>query len=106
MSLPKRQKSNDELFLRNELIKAIARVMRERDLTQEQAARRMGVDQPTVSGLLRRKRAFTSEHLMHFLLLLGCDIRISVERSLVRRRGDLILDIRDQFAKVRARRSP
>jgi len=88
-TLPKTPLPDDERVLRDQLIKAIARTIRSRDLTQQQAALRMGIDQPTVSGLLRGKRRFTSDRLMHFLLLLGCDVQVSVRRATGRSRGVL-----------------
>jgi predicted XRE-type DNA-binding protein len=44
-------------------------------LTQEKAAKIMGINQPKVSALLHRKLSgFSVERLMHFLNLLGQDI--------------------------------
>jgi predicted XRE-type DNA-binding protein len=54
----------------------------EEALTQAKAAKLLGIDQPKVSMLLRgRLTGFSIERLMRFLLLLGQDIKISVQPS-------------------------
>ena len=51
-------------------------------LTQAQAARRLGVDQPKISRLLRGQLAgFSTERLLHFLTLLGRDIEIVISHA-------------------------
>lgn len=63
----------------------IAQVIRERELTQAQAAELLGVDQPKVSALVRGKLSgFTLERLLRFLTDLGCDVEIAVRPA----RGD------------------
>jgi predicted XRE-type DNA-binding protein len=48
-------------------------------LTQIAAARRLGIDQPKVSMLMRgRLKDFSTERLMHFLLRLGRDVVIDI----------------------------
>jgi predicted XRE-type DNA-binding protein len=48
-------------------------------LTETSAAKRLGVDQPKVSALLRGKlQDFSTERLMRFLNALGQDIEIVV----------------------------
>jgi predicted XRE-type DNA-binding protein len=57
-------------------------LIRERGLTQSQAATLLGIDQPKVSALIRgRLTGFSLERLMRFLLLLGQDIKITVQAS-------------------------
>lgn len=57
----------------------IARLIRERELTQTQAAELLGVDQPKISSLVRgRLSGFTLERLLRFLTDLNCDIEITV----------------------------
>ena len=48
---------------------------------------RLGVDQPTVSGLLRGRRRFSADRLIHFLNLLGCDVHIRIARARTTVRG-------------------
>ena len=60
----------------------ITRAVRRLDLTQDEAARRMGITQPKVSSLLRGDFANLSERkLMECLSRLGYDIEIKVRRT-------------------------
>jgi predicted XRE-type DNA-binding protein len=72
----------EELLAKAELAHKITVLIRERSLTQAQAAKLLKVDQPKVSALIRgRLTGFSIERLMRFLLLLGQDIRITVEAT-------------------------
>jgi predicted XRE-type DNA-binding protein len=72
----------EEALAKAELANRIAVLIRERGLTQAKAAKLLGIDQPKVSSLLRGYLAgFSLERLMRFLLLLGQDIRITVEAT-------------------------
>jgi predicted XRE-type DNA-binding protein len=58
----------------------IDHIIKKRKLTQEKAAKIMGINQPKVSALLHRKLSgFSVERLMHFLNQLGQDIDIVVK---------------------------
>lgn len=57
----------------------ISGMIRERELTQAQAAAVLGVDQPKISALVRgRLSGFTLDRLLRFLADLDCDVEISV----------------------------
>ena len=72
----------EELLAKAELAHKITVLIRKRGLTQAQAAKLLGVDQPKISYLIRGRLAgFSIERLMRFLLLLGQDIKISVEAA-------------------------
>jgi predicted XRE-type DNA-binding protein len=72
----------EELLAKAELVSKIATLIRKRGLTQAKAAKLLGIDQPKVSLLLRgHLTGFSIERLMRFLLLLGQDIKITVEAS-------------------------
>jgi predicted XRE-type DNA-binding protein len=72
----------EELLAKAELANKITVLIRERGLTQAQAAKLLRLDQPKVSALIRgRLTGFSIERLMRFLLLLGQDIRITVEAT-------------------------
>jgi predicted XRE-type DNA-binding protein len=72
----------EELLAKAELANKISVLIRERKLTQKEAAAVLGIDQPKVSMLLRgRLTGFSIERLMRLLMLLGQDIRISVHPS-------------------------
>jgi len=69
----------DEHALKAEFVRRIAAVMKEQELTQSAAARRLGIEQPDVSKMLRGHfRQFSVERLMRFLVALGQDVEIVV----------------------------
>ena len=69
----------DVRLAKAEMSRLIERVIRERKLTQVQAAELMGIAQPDVSELVRgRVRRFSLERLERFLNALDMDITIRV----------------------------
>lgn len=77
----------EEALAKAELTARIARTIAARGLTQVEAAKLLGVDQPKVSALLRGKlTAFSTERLIRFLNALGRDVEIVV-RERGRARG-------------------
>jgi predicted XRE-type DNA-binding protein len=75
----------DERLTKAELANEICCLIRSAKLTQTQAARRLGVDQPKVSALMRGQlKEFSIERLIRFATRLGRDVLIhlrSPERS-------------------------
>lgn len=70
----------DKLKIKSGLVIEITKAVRKLGLTQEEAARRMGISQPKVSGLLRGDFSNLSERkLMDCLNRLGYDIEIKVK---------------------------
>jgi predicted XRE-type DNA-binding protein len=70
----------EKALAKAELAHKITLVIREKGLTQVQAAQRLGIDQPKISALIRgRLSGFSMDRLLRFLLLLGQDIKISVQ---------------------------
>ncbi|MCA1861983.1 helix-turn-helix domain-containing protein [Janthinobacterium sp. HSC-3S05] len=70
----------DKLQIKSGLVAEIRNAMHKLELTQEEAARRMGIAQPKVSGMLRGDFSGLSERkLMDCLNRLGYDIEISVK---------------------------
>jgi len=69
----------EEAQAKADLVDRIVDIIQERKLTQVQAAKVLGVDQPKVSALMRGRLAdFSIERLLRFLLLLGQDVQIAV----------------------------
>ena len=69
----------DKLKIKTGLVIEIRRAMRNRGLTQQDAAKRMGITQPKVSDMMRGDFTNLSERkLMDCLTRLGYDIQISV----------------------------
>jgi predicted XRE-type DNA-binding protein len=70
----------EEALAKAELAHKITVLIRDKGMTQVQTAKLLGVDQPKVSALIRgRLSGFSLERLMRFLLLLGQDIKITVQ---------------------------
>ena len=72
---------SEEMLAKAKLAIAIKDVIKERELTQVQAAELMGIDQPRVSKLISgRLGDFSTDRLLHYLLQLGSDVEIVVHR--------------------------
>lgn len=69
----------EEELTKAKLVLEIEQIIKMKKLTQVMAAKLMGINQPKVSALLRRKLdGFSIERLIHFLNSLGQDIDIIV----------------------------
>jgi predicted XRE-type DNA-binding protein len=72
----------DELLAKSNLAIAIHDTIKQRGLTQVQAAELMGVDQPKVSKIVRgRLSEFSTERLLNYLLHLGLNIDIVIHKE-------------------------
>ena len=70
----------EEALAKAELTAKISEIIAARGLTQQAAARILGIDQPKVSALLRGKLGgFSTERLIRFLNALGRDVEIVVK---------------------------
>ena len=70
----------EKLKIKSGLVIEITKAVRKLGLTQDEAARRMGITQPKVSGMLRGEFSNLSERkLMDCLNRLGYDIEIKVK---------------------------
>lgn len=70
----------EKLKIKTGLVIEIRKAMRSLDLTQQAAAKRMGITQPKVSGMMRGDFTNLSERkLMDCLNRLGYDIEIKVK---------------------------
>src|SRR5215207_9214879 len=66
-------------YARSQLMEHVISILRERGLTQVQAAALLGTTQPVVSDLMRGKLSkFSIERLFSFLEALGHDVEIVV----------------------------
>lgn len=69
----------EEELAKAKLVLALSEVIDGTHLTQAKVAKVLGVDQPTVSKILRgRTGGFTADRLLRFLNLLDQDVTISV----------------------------
>ncbi|HEY3319063.1 MAG TPA: helix-turn-helix transcriptional regulator [Planctomycetota bacterium] len=59
------------------LVRLLARAVARQKLTQREAARRLGIDQPKISAILKgRFRGFSVYRLMNFVAALGVEVEI------------------------------
>jgi predicted XRE-type DNA-binding protein len=71
----------DEHLLKARVVIFIGKRIEQLGLTQQAAAKRMGVKQPDVSNILRgRFEGFSLERLLGFVRALGSDVEIKVKR--------------------------
>lgn len=69
----------EELLVKAKLAYRIARIVKDRGLTQSDAARLIGLPQPKLSNLLRgRFRGISEDKMMRCLAALGHDVTITV----------------------------
>ncbi|MEA5598255.1 helix-turn-helix transcriptional regulator [Rivularia sp. UHCC 0363] len=71
--------NSDELLIKAELVRQISNLIDAKRLTQTEAAKILGIDQPKVSTLLNGKLSgFSTDRLFKFLNALGSDVEIRV----------------------------
>lgn len=72
----------EQELLKARLTLQIYTIIKERELTQTEAADLLGIKQPNVSSLMRnRAGGFSVGRLMEFLTALGQDVEISVRKA-------------------------
>jgi predicted XRE-type DNA-binding protein len=70
------------LLIRSQLMNRLIAYIEEEDLTQEQAAKRLGVHQPRISQLMRGKiGSFSIDALVAMLSQAGIHLRIEFEQA-------------------------
>jgi len=80
----------EEALAKAELAARIGDIIASGDLTQAEAAKALGIDQPKVSALLRgRLTGFSTDRLIRFLNALGRDVEIVVHERRRHRPGRL-----------------
>jgi len=83
----------DAQLLKAGLVSRIDEIIRQRRLTQVQAAELLGVSQPDVSRLLRGQfRDYSVERLLRLLMALGRDVDIVIRKPKRRRQGRLSVE--------------
>src|SRR5271154_701005 len=81
----------EEELTKAKLVWEIEQIIKKKKLTQVEAAKIMGINQPKVSALIRRKLdGFSVERLIHFLNNLGQDIDIVVRPKPTSRKQAII----------------
>lgn len=80
-------------LLKAELVSRIDQIVRQRRLTQTQAAEVLGLSQPDVSRLLRGNfRDYSVERLLRLLMALGRDVEIVIREPRTHRHGRLSIE--------------
>ena len=70
-----------ELLARAKLLCEVGKLVKASKLSQRDVAEKLGITQPKVSLLVSgRLSAFSTETLLHYLAILGCDIQIRVKK--------------------------
>ena len=71
----------EEHLIKAQLAAFIGRLIKEQNLTQAEAAQRMGLKQPDVSNVLRgRFSGYSIERMLMMAVALGADVSISVKK--------------------------
>ena len=82
----------EEALAKARIVEAIAAVLTQRDVTQQEAGRLVGLTQPQVSRLMRGDtREFSYERLLRVLTALGQDVEISIRRAGAHRKRGRVL---------------
>ena len=72
----------EEALAKSNLARQIHKTIKSRNLTQEQTAEILGIDQPKVSDIIRGNLSkFSLDRLMRFVRMLGNDVEIRVKRG-------------------------
>jgi len=83
----------DVQLLKAGLVTRIDAIIRQRRLTQLEAAKVLGLPQPDVSRLLRGNfREYSVDRLLRLLTALGRDVEIVIRKPRSRRRGRLSIE--------------
>lgn len=71
----------DELLARAKLLDQVGTLIKNSRLSQKAVAKKLGVTQPKVSMLVTgRLSEFSTDTLLHYLSLLGCEVEIRVKK--------------------------
>jgi predicted XRE-type DNA-binding protein len=77
-----RYPGSEEMLMKAQLVMKIAEILRQRRLTQAQAAKILRLTQPKISRMLRGQfRGFSERRLLQCLTRLGRDVQIIVKQS-------------------------
>jgi len=88
-------RNSKQELLKAKLTVQIYKLLKDRGLTQQQAAKLLGTTQSQVSALMRCKPASVSVgRLMEFLTTLGQDVEVAVRPARRRQAGDMTVVVR------------
>lgn len=71
----------DELLAKAKLLHEVTSLIKASNLSQKEVAIKLGITQPKVSMLASgRLSAFSTDTLLHYLSVLGCEVQIRVKK--------------------------
>lgn len=71
----------EELLARAKLLHRVSTLIKNSGLSQKEVAKNLGITQPKVSMLVTgRLSEFSTDSLLHYLSLLGCEVEIRVKK--------------------------
>ena len=71
----------EELLMRSQLLSEVSKLIKASKQSQKEIAKLLGITQPKVSMLVSGKlSAFSTDTLLHYLSLLGCQIEIRLKK--------------------------
>lgn len=72
---------SEELLARAKLLDDVSSLIKSSGLSQREVANRLGITQPKVSMLVGGQlSAFSTDTLIHYLSILGCEVQIRVKK--------------------------
>ena len=84
---------SDELLTRAKLLHKVGSLLKDSNLSQKEIAEKLGITQPKVSLIVSgRLSVFSTDTLLHYLTVLGCEVQIRVKKprsrkGILRRKG-------------------
>lgn len=72
---------SEELLARAKLLNDVSTLIKSSGLSQKEVAEKLGITQPKVSMLVSGQlSAFSTDTLIHYLSILGCEVQIKVKK--------------------------
>lgn len=72
---------SEELLARAKLLDGVSSLIKSSGLSQQEVALKLGITQPKVSMLVTgRLSAFSTDSLIHYLSVLGCEVQIRIKK--------------------------
>ncbi len=79
------RENSDELLARAKLLDQVSTLIKNSKFSQQEVAKKLGITQPKVSMLVTgRLSQFSTDTLLHYLSILGCEVEIRVKRPRTR----------------------
>ncbi|MDB6081537.1 MAG: family transcriptional regulator [Chlamydiia bacterium] len=77
----------EELLARAKLLHEVGSLIKASNKTQKEVAVKLGITQPKVSMLVSGQlSAFSTDTLLHYLFILGCEVQIRIKKPRTRAR--------------------